>query len=41
MYKDMPEAFWLLYRSIKKHHPEYSKKRLITVTRYAWKKKQK
>lgn len=37
--KTYPKEFWNIYRSVKKAHPEYSQKRLMTVAKYAYAKR--
>lgn len=34
-----PKEFWNIYRAIKKAHPEYAQKRLMTVAKYAYNKR--
>ena len=35
----LPKEFWAIYRAVKKAHPEYTPKRLMTVSRYAYNKR--
>lgn len=37
--RNLPAEFWAIYRAVKKAHPEYSGKRLMTVSRYAYNKR--
>lgn len=37
--RNKPQEFWNIWRSIKKAHPEYSPKRVMTVAKHAYNKR--
>lgn len=35
----LPETFWMIYQNVQKANPNASKKRIMTLTRYAYNKR--